>query len=183
MSQHLKASKNMTQIPYFILYIAGAWVSQRHAAEYWVAGPVFGIVAVVWAAKSLKEVWSKNALAFVLMSTLVYALVYHIARQSWSSDSVIRESLCGPLPTGVVVGSLLLPMVQSLCLGTPRLSAFKGAFVLILSFYVVTLMANVADYIKLGENFNFIAIAVFVWQGIYLLHFFPERLSGSKSSG
>jgi hypothetical protein len=53
----------------------------------------------------------------------------------------------------------------------------------VLSFYAVTLLANAADYLKFGENFNFIAIAVFVWQGIYLFHFFPERLHGAKSSG
>ncbi len=171
-------------ILYFIVYVAGAWVSQRHAAEYLWVGPIFGLVVVIWASNAPKELVRRENAAFVAMSTLIYALVYHIAKQNWSSDSVVLESLLGPLPTGVLAGSLLLPMAHSLFLGAPRRKAFKASLVLMLSFYAVTLLANVADYINLGENFNFIAIAVFVWQGIYLFDFFPERLRGApKAAG
>ena len=160
------------------LYLAGAWVSQKSCAGYWVVGPVFGAVVLACNARALPALGWVRPAAFLGSSTLIYALVYGIAENGgWEWHNPVVEWLSGAFPAGVVAGSILLPLAHRVFLG----SAFRrtvGAWALLIaSFYGVTLAALAAD--RLGvTGINFLAIAVYVWQGVYLAVFFWDRRAG-----
>lgn len=156
------------------VYAAGVWICQQYAAEYWVVGPVFGVVVAFWDSSRPSGFVSAKHLFFIASSTGIYALVCWIARLDWETSSEILEGIIGSMPAGVAAGSLLLPLAHRVILGGSR-RIWIAPFLLIASFYFVTLMASVARYYDVDGQIDFLAISILAWQGIYLLLFFSKR--------
>ena len=61
----------MTLLAKLLVFVAGAYVSFAHCAEYWVVGPVFGFVVLCWQAASLRTFLAPKRLGFLASSTLI----------------------------------------------------------------------------------------------------------------
>lgn len=162
-----------------VSYLIGAWISQRYAAGYWVVGPVFGLVVLIWDSEMPGDLFRLKNVPFLTASTLIYACVFWIASRDFGYNSTFWEIFTGSASWGVLLGSLLMPQVHRAVFGKGERA---GALTvqLILSFYLVTAVSKLADHFGYGNGVNYIAIAVFVWQGLYLANFF---LKGGERSG
>ncbi len=155
-----------------VVFAASAWVSQQYANGYWVVGPVFGMAVVSYDLQGWKDrEWFKH-LGFLAVSTLVYALVYHISRMDWDRDSDLFDYFLGPFPVAIVAGSILMPLAHRILFRKPGALAMKASLALILSFYLLTLLAYTQEKLDLKWNIQWLAVMIAVWQGIYLHLFF-----------
>ena len=161
-------------------YLIGAWISQKYAAGYWVTGPVFGLVVLIWDSEMPGDIFRLKNVPFLTASTLVYACVFWIASRDFGYNSTFWEIFTGSSSWGVLLGSLLMPQAHRIFLGNG--SRVRAASIqLVISFYLVTGVSKIAEHFSLGSGVNFIGIAVFVWQGIYLANFYLVR--GADRSG
>ncbi len=152
----------------FIVYLASVWVSVKFADGYWVVGPVFGMAVISYDSKSFRNlVIGKHAL-FLLASTLIYSLVYWISIRKWGWPSESLDYFAGPFPAAVVTGSILLPFAHRAIFGASAGRTLQTTLWLSFSFFLVTLTTFINDRFSFGLHVNFIAIAIALWQGIYL---------------
>ena len=158
-----------------VVYAASVWLSQKYADGYWVVGPAFGLAVAIFAWMSSKDRDAKKCVVFVAASTLIYALVYWLSRLDWRNNSDLFEYFLGPLPAGVITGSMLLPAAHARIFKTPHLLAAKTALGLIISFYIITLLGYLDDKVGFGMNIPWLSVMIAVWQGIYLYLFFIKR--------
>jgi hypothetical protein len=161
------------------VYGIGAWVSVKYATGYWVVGPVFGMVVVYYDSERFRKFAAGRHLAFLAASTLIYALVYGVAsaKWEWSSDSL--NYFLGPLPAGVFLGSILLPLSHQIILKRSPKATLRTMTWLTLSFYLVMLLAFADERLSLKLHFNFIALSVVLWQALYLISeaYLPDNAS------
>jgi len=155
-----------------VVFAASAWISVKYAVGYWVVGPVFGLAVVSWDSNTFKKFVAVKHLSFLAASTLSYALVYHVSTLNWGHGSDFLDSMIGSLPIAVVVGSILLPLAHKLLFSSDFKRAARLIILLILSFYIITLISFGNDHFEWGFKINFLAISITVWQGLYLYSFF-----------
>ncbi len=158
-----------------IVYLASVWVSVKFADAYWVVGPVFGMAVISYDSNSFRNlIIGKHAL-FLLASTFIYALVYWISIGKWGWPSESLNYFAGPFPAAVVTGSFFLPLAHRVVFGTSAGVTLRVTLWLSLSFFLVTMMTLLNDRFSLGLHINFIAVAIALWQGIYLYFLLPFR--------
>ena len=160
-----------------LAFAIGTWLSQEYVDEYWVVGPVFGCVVCLWSCTSLRDAKDLKKPLFILASTLIYALVYHISRMDWDTGTALAEMLVGSMPVAVLVGSVLLPFAHKTILGKVPAGWRTAPLLLAASFYLISFVATAADHFDLGGHIRFISIAVVLWQAIYLNAFFRRGKS------
>lgn len=158
-----------------VIYIIGAWISKERCAELWVVGPVFGAVVVLWDIRVFRLRPRPKHLAFMALSTLIYALVFTIADADWGLEPEWLEWLAGSLSLGVAAGSVLLAAAHRRVLGGAA-SPLVTAATLIVSFYLVTGLGGLLDRRGLAVGFDYYTLAIYMWQGIYLGFFYAGRL-------
>ena len=144
--------------------------------EYWYVGPIFCIVVLLWYyGRSLKpNVFTSLLFLFLVLSTLIYALVFHIAKADepgWMFEPFDM------LAVGVSVGSILLPVVHVLILGGTWKRSVITSVLLILSYFGVYYLFVLLEKIGFFDDY-FIYILVYVWQGVSLLRFFRLEAGG-----
>ena len=110
-------------------FLACAYISADHMANYWYIGSAFGVVVLVWQETSLKSILRVRNVQFFVASTLIYVLVFVIA--------MLRRHISS-LTVPVGVGTILLPLAHSLLLRTP----WKRAVIAIPSIYAVWMLIN-----------------------------------------
>ncbi len=155
-----------------VVFAASAWISVKYAVGYWVVGPVFGLAVVCWDSNTFKKFVAAKHLSFLAASTLIYALVYHISTLNWDHGSDFLDSIIGSLPIAVVLGSVLLPLAHKFLFSSSFKRVARLIILLILSFYIITLFSFANDHFEWSLKINFLAIAITVWQGLYLYFLF-----------
>ncbi len=164
------------------IYFLCVWISTKFADGYAVVGPVFGLAVVAYDSKFFTNISREKHVGFLIASTLIYALVYWMSLRKWESSFEFFNYLIGPFALGVVLGSVLLPYAHKMFFKkSPVLTKQVIAFLLI-SFYTVTFFAYVYNEFGIGFSFNYAAIAIALWQGIYLYLFFRSSAASSKRS-
>ena len=149
-------------------YLLGAFASAKLCAAYWYVGPIFGAVVLVWCFGRSVRPSLFRLLAFLLCSTLLYALVFLIAN---SRQPVWMFEPFDMLAVGVSAGSILLPQSHVLLLGGRWSSAAVTSILLILSYFAVYCLFFLVEKIGLSSSYSMYILA-YIWQGVYLLRFF-----------
>lgn len=165
----------MKDVLNFIVYVAGAWFGHKNVEGYWTVGIVFGLVAVIWNTRKLADLFSREHGVFAGTSVLIYAVVYHVATRRWTTGSEWGDLLAGPIAAGVVTGSVLMPLAYRVIIGASAKAVLRTSALLIASFYIIAAAANLADRIDFGARIDYIAIMIFVWQGLYLTGLSPKN--------
>ena len=155
----------MTLLAKLLVFVAGAYVSFAHCAEYWVVGPVFGLVVLCWQAASLRTFFAPKRLGFLASATLLYALVYWISSQKLPEIPYLFSAFL----LAVLVGTVLLPLAHGWWLGASRRRVRIAIPVIYVVFYL-TQFLNLPDAVQKWVN------AVSLWQAAYLYCFFGPEL-------
>jgi len=153
-------------------YLLGAFASAKLCAAYWYVGPIFGAVVLVWCFGLSARPQLFRLFSFFLCSTLLYALVFLIAnirQPGWMFEPFDMVAV------GVSVGSILLPMSHVLLFGGRWSSSAITSMLLILSYFAVYCLFIFLQKIGLPGSYS-TYILVYVWQGVYLVRFFPLKV-------
>ena len=148
-----------------LVFIVGAYVSFAHCAEYWVIGPVFGMVVLCWQATNVRAFLSPKRLRFLASSTLIYALVYWISRQKLPEVSYLFSAFL----LAVLVGTVLLPLAHGRWLGASRRRVRVAIPVIYGAFYL-------SQFLNLSSAGQQWINMVSIWQAAYLFCFFGPEL-------
>lgn len=157
-------------------YLIGAFLSARLCAAYWYVGPIFGAVILVWCFGLTVRPNLFRLSSFFACSTLLYALVFLIAnlrQPPWMFEPFDMVAV------GVLVGSILLPASHVLLLGGRWRSPAVTGILLIASYFAVYYLFFVLQKIGLPGGYS-TYLVVYVWQGIYLVRFFPGQVAVKK---
>ena len=92
----------------------------------WIVGPVFGATVLVWQ-MNLKRPLIGKSIAFLISSTLIYAVVSEISGL-WSFPFDLLDIAAGSLTAGVIFGSVALPIAQIIIFPETRQSSEKLSF-------------------------------------------------------
>lgn len=154
-----------------------AGVSADHMSDYWVIGPTFGLVVLVWRSTDVDALLKPDAAAFLAASALIYALVVRLEKGDFKLEGA------------VAVGTILLPLAHAWLLKAP----WKRAAVAIPGIYVVWFVLNRAlgrldDTTAIGQKIaealrdaRVINLAS-IWQAAYLGFMFLLGLETEKAS-
>ncbi len=165
----------LQRIVRFVIYASSVLISAKYADSYWVVGPLFGLVVVVFHSANLKPLFKPKDISFLIASTLIYAIVFHISSQNWNYGSDLADSLYGSFPIAIITGSVLLPLAHKMIYGA-SVKTFKSAVIaLIVSYYIVVLISILRDLLTPGMHLNFLLLFIGAWQAAYLCVFFPLK--------
>jgi hypothetical protein len=154
------------------MYLAGGYVSMVCATNIgnngkynpvgFAVGPIFGVVVLLWQNNSLRSAVGTASLKFLLLSTLVWALVdwlLHVAPEDRYLDWII------------LVGSILLPLAHTWVF---RSTWQRICLAIALSFAGFESWRLIAD--SAPDLVRRIVTAATLWQGGYLLAMYgPQR--------
>lgn len=161
----------MTTLFKWLIYAVSAGISIKFADGYWVVGPVFGLSVTAWDSNLFRNFDGRRHGTFLISSTLIYALVYWVAMRKWESQFEEVNYFFGPFPLGVVLGSVLLPLAHALIFKNAQARIKRTIISLAACFYVVMFFAYLGNRFWPENHFNFVAVAIALWQGIYLFSF------------
>lgn len=150
-----------------LAYLLSVFVSWKYCAGYWVVGPVFAAAILMAHFKQVGKKFSLRHVAWILASTLVYALVYWISRKGWAFQQDWLDMLAGSLTAGVIAGSLLMPAIHAYLFDVPSKSARKASLLLILSWYVTIFLSLLDEKLGFKPHIEYDFVAIALWQGIY----------------
>ena len=157
-----------------LVLAASAWVSNKYADGYWVVGPVFGMAVVSYDMKSLQDLKLFKHAFFVVVSTLVYALVYRISRLEWGNSTDLFDYFIGSFPAAIVTGSVLMAVAHTVLFNKSKDIMVRAILILVASFYFLTFLMYFNEKSHLGLQIQWIALMITVWQGSYLYIFFSR---------
>ena len=157
-----------------LVFAVSAWVSNKYADGYWVAGPVFGAAVVSYGMKSLNDLNVFKHAAFIAVSTLIYALVYRISRLEWGNGTDLFDYFIGSFPAAVVTGSVLMSVAHTLFFNKSKEVMARGIFALVAVFYLLVFLMYFNEKSHLGLQWQWITIMIAAWQGTYLYVFFSK---------
>ncbi len=155
-----------------VVFAVSVWTSNKYADGYWVVGPVFGMAAVSFDIKSLKNLDLFRHAAFVGTSTLIYALVYRISRLQWGTDTDLFNYFIGSFPAAIVTGSVLMSVAHCIFFNKSKDLMVRAIVWLVASFYFLTFLMYFNEKSHLGWQVQWITVMIGVWQGLYLYAFF-----------
>jgi hypothetical protein len=150
-----------------LIYLAGGYLSMACATEIgggsqykligFLVGPIFGIVVLVWQSDYVLALFGSESLKFLVLSTLIWALVdvlLHVA----SADRYFDLD--------ILVGSILLPCAHAWVFR----SSWRRAFAIALSFvgFESSRLLPEGRSHAVAQIIN----AASLWQGGYLLAMF-----------
>ena len=151
-----------------LAYAVSIFFSNRYADGYWVVGPVFAAAFFVINHEKVFKNPSLKHLAFLLASTLVYALVYWISGHGWKLEPEWLDMLAGATTVGIIIGSLLMSLVHALIFGVDLKKVRLVAGWLIGSWYFVLLLSWIDDATGFKPSIDYLLVSLALWQGIYL---------------
>lgn len=163
----------MARILPWAAYILSVLISWKFCAGYWVVGPVFWLALLAANYGHICQRFSPRHLALGFASTLVYALIYWMANNTWQFRREWVDMLAGGLTAGVILGSILMPSIQALLFGMDFKTAGAVSLALILSWYGVNFISWVDEAIGVKPDIDYGLIAIALWQGIYLRRLKP----------
>ena len=143
------------------VFVAGALMSVRWMESPWVVGPVFGVVVAVWQMRTFRDVLTPRAFAFLLASTLLYALMLRWFDPALFSDRPDNLWLV------VLAGTALLPLAHAVCFGT----SWRRTLLAIPGIYASWLLVGwLIQHSPLAESpLGRCEAAVVWWQLLYLM--------------
>ncbi len=145
----------------FALFLVGAHYSYQFFTSYWYVGSIFGAVVLAWNSHSLKTLLSFRNAAFLISSTLIYALVIFVYDKGGDADQGFYLA--------VAIGTVLLPIAHKVFLGTSwkrTLIAIVGLYAL---WYGISFLISKLELKGLAEkSINMVSI----WQALYLAFLF-----------
>ena len=154
-----------------IAFLVCAWVSAAHMSDYWVIGPTFGLVVLVWRSTDVDALFKPDALAFLAASTLIYALVVRLERGDLKLEGA------------VAVGTILLPLAHARFLKASWkrvATAIPGIYVVwfILSRALGQIHDSAGISQKINEALHDVRIInlASIWQVVYLTFMFLLRI-------
>lgn len=136
-------------------------VSFQWIQEFWVVGPVFGLVVLLWDWERSRTVRPTAYAGFLIASTLIYALVVWMVRENF-----FQEALPEYIVPGVLAGTVLLPLAHKVFLGN---SMVRTIISMILVYGVSMGCGMIFDTISVAMPFKMILNATGAWQISYLL--------------
>lgn len=160
-----------------VVFLVCAWVSAAHMSDYWVIGPTFGLVVLVWRSTDLDTLSKPDAAAFLVASTLIYALVVRLEKGDFKLEGA------------VAVGTILLPLAHAWLLKAP----WKRAGTAILGIYAVwfllsKMLGQLHDTAgtsqKISEALDEVRLInlASIWQAAYLAFMFWPGLDAVKAN-
>ena len=165
-----------------LVFLICAWVSATHMTDYWVIGPTFGLVVLVWRSTDVDALFKPDAAAFLVASTLIYALVARLSEQHIKGLNTYSDV---PLEVAVGIGTILLPASHALLLKVSwrRVAiAIPGIYV---PWFVLSRLLDqpwIGGRISGALNSSMIVNLASIWQAAYLALMFLLRLEAGKSS-
>ncbi|GEM_PF-6825374 len=155
------------------LFAVCAWVSGEHMDEGWVIGPLFGLVVLAWYLALPPTLTLQHAL-FLFASTLIYALVAHLA-----VDGLPMTQHSMEVNQAVLVGTVSLPVAHRQLLGAPWDRVVRA----IIGVYVIWFaIGKLLEMMDLDGTWGLINMAS-IWQALYLYFMFapwpPRRRSAA----
>ena len=160
-----------------VVFLLCAYTSATHMSDYWVIGPTFGLVVLIWRSTDVDALFKPDALSFLVASTLIYALVVRLEKGDLKLEGA------------VAVGTILLPLAHAWLLKVP----WKRAAIAIPATYAVwfvlsRLLGRLDDSSGIGQKISEaldevrIINMASVWQAAYLGFMFLLNPEGSKRS-
>jgi hypothetical protein len=162
-----------------LLIIATEWM----AGVFWGPGVIFGFVVLVWHATSLRSITKWRSVAFLIAATGIYtavSILWFYAFIRGASEVIIITFApymdLDFIATGLLIlsggllGSILLPIVHSLLLGSPRKRVFIAIPCIFGGFLIACLPFAFLDDISV-----YICVPIIVWQATYLVSMFGFR--------
>lgn len=151
-----------------LIWLAASYFSRQYAAGYWIVGSVFGAAVLLCNRERVFKSISIPHVLFFLASVLVYALVYLIAAKGWKFQNDWADMAAGGLTGGVIVGSILLPVLHTMLFAGDIKTVRSVSLKLIASWYITLLLSKVFESLGAEYRIDFLWISVAAWQGIYL---------------
>ena len=159
-----------------VVFLLCAYTSATHMSDYWVIGPTFGLVVLIWRSTDVDALFKPDALSFLVASTLIYALVVRLEKGDLKLEGA------------VAVGTILLPLAHAWLLKVP----WKRAAIAIPATYAVwfvlsRLLGQLHDMTAIGVNIGDvldktrIVNLASIWQAAYLGFMFWPGLEGRKA--
>ena len=153
-----------------LIFLIALYVSIRHVLDYWYIGPVFGTVILVWHAPSMRNLVNVRCGAFLVASTLIYALVVRTFNPDFWEPSPGTNNLY----LAVAVGTILLPLAHALFLH----ASWRRLLVAIPGIYgvwcLVSILAEKLDFFTRGPA-GPVPSHIASWQIAYLVFLFAKR--------
>ncbi len=161
----MKTSKMILPI---LAYAVSVYVSWKFCAGYWVVGPVFAAALIIANLDTVRKKFSLKPYGLVILSTLIYALVFWISEKGWRLQPEWLDMLAGSLSAGVILGSVLMPALHASLYGFEVKNAQITSAALIVSWYVCISLSLMKEYMGLRLPISEGLLAIALWQGIYL---------------
>lgn len=155
------------------LFALCAWISQEHMDDRWVIGPVFGLVVLAWQVKWPPVLTAQHGL-FLLASTLIYAVVAHIAVEAKTPFGEGDSELY----LAVALGTVLLPLAHRQFLGATWERTWRTVLGVYAVWFVVVQCFSLMD---VSLDWALVNTAS-VWQALYLYCMFGPSLPQAKYS-
>lgn len=151
-----------------LIWLAASYFSRQYAAGYWVVGTLFGAAVLLCnRARVFKSISIQHVLFFI-GSVLIYALVYLIAAKGWKFQNDWVDMLAGGVTGGVVVGSILLPVLHAMLFAGDIKTSRSVSLKLIASWYITLLLSKIFESAGVKYRVDFLWLSIAAWQGIYL---------------
>lgn len=169
-----------------VAFLICAWVSAAHMTDYWVIGPTFGLVVLVWRSTDVDALFKPDALAFLIASTLIYALVVRLQDTHINGLGVSSDV---PLEIAVGVGTILLPLAHARFLKAPwKRAAIAIPAIYITWFVLSSALSALNSESRIGQKlsealdqFQLLNLAS-IWQAAYLAFMFWPGLEPGRGS-
>ncbi len=149
-------------------FLVGAHGTRQVVTSSWYVGPIFGLVVLVWYARSLRELFALQSAGFLAASTLIYSLVFRIASMGMTEENVFRAA--------VAIGTIFLPLAHKAFLTASWrrvLIAVPGIYGL---WYALSSLIAKRTW---PQPVDSLVNPVAIWQAAYLLFMcWPPRARG-----
>ena len=158
-----------------VVFLLCAYASATHMTDYWVIGPMFGLVVLIWRSPDVDDLFKPEAGLFLIASTLIYVLVVKMER----SDKVDLQTMVG-------VGTILLPLAHAYFLKAPWRRTMIAIPAIYITWFVLSrvlgylndstgISQTISEAIRDSRVLNLAS----VWQAAYLgFMFWPELRAG-----
>jgi hypothetical protein len=144
-----------------VVFTAGAVLSYIYAPKYWIVGPIFGAVVIVWHWSLTRKPRWTGYIGFFLASTLIYALVIKI-----STLKIPETGLLGIFMPWLIAGTVLLPLAHKYFL---KVSWLRVVLTVVAVYAITYGGGTLLNQVGLNTHpIRYVVNAITLWQGTYL---------------
>jgi hypothetical protein len=137
-------SGNLALAAKILVLLLCAYGSATHMTDYWVIGPMFGLVVLIWRSPDVDDLFKPDAALFLAASTLIYALVVKLER----SENFTLEA-------AVAAGTVLLAAAHAGFLKTPwNRAAVAACGTYIVWFLLSRLLGQLDEGTQIGQTIS-----------------------------